>query len=190
MRSPAQTKLSPVGVIALAIACGFAAGYFDIAIIVLKKYSWDKLQHFEIAYDFPWTVPAGHLVLLALPGVLLALICAIRPKPMSLRAAAWLLATLAIWAALLRLPLYGVATLRAGHRGRMAGQRGCRGPVPESPAAAVGPGRPRGLLFLLAAWSSTSRADRDYRTRASSRHHSRTLETSSSSSGTPSAPTT
>jgi arylsulfatase A-like enzyme len=110
-RSPAPIRVSPLGVIGLAIACGLAGGYCDAGIIVLKKYLWNEPRFFGTASDFPWTVPIGHVLLLAVPGVLLALLTAARPKPVSLRAAAWLFATLAVWTALLRLPFYGISTL-------------------------------------------------------------------------------
>jgi arylsulfatase A-like enzyme len=165
-RSLAQPRISPLGVIALAIACGLAGGYLDIVCIVLKKYFGSDLKHFEMAYDFPWTVPVGHVVLLALPSALLALICAIRPKPMSLRATTWLFATPAIWAALLRLPLYGVASLilAAGLATQISkGVAGvCQRPWPARLTFA-------GLVvsvFILAALATGWRAARDHRTRA------------------------
>jgi arylsulfatase A-like enzyme len=65
----------------------------------------------RIGRDFPWTVPVGHALLLLLPGVLVAIMNRLRPGRVSLRAAAWLFATLAIWAALLRMPLYGACTI-------------------------------------------------------------------------------
>jgi hypothetical protein len=109
--SPAQTRLSPVGVIALAIACGLAGGYLDVAFIVVKKYTWNEWKTFETAADFPWTVPVSHVVLLIPPCALVALVCLVRPKPISLRTTAWLFAGFAMWAAFLRLPLYAISTL-------------------------------------------------------------------------------
>ncbi|HKI18106.1 MAG TPA: hypothetical protein VKA15_09505, partial [Isosphaeraceae bacterium] len=106
-----QGLLSPMAAILLPISCGLAGGYLDLAIIVLKKCFWNRLKNYGSGGDFPWSVPVGHVVLLVIPGVLLAVVCRIRPRPMSLRAGSWLFATLAIWAALLRLPLYGVSTL-------------------------------------------------------------------------------
>ncbi|MFI5455375.1 MAG: sulfatase-like hydrolase/transferase [Isosphaerales bacterium] len=106
-----QGLLSPMAAILLPIACGLAGGYLDLAIIVLKKCFWNRLKNYGSGLDFPWSVPVGHVVLLVIPGLLLAAVSRIRPRPMSLRAASWLFATLAIWSALLRLPLYGVSTL-------------------------------------------------------------------------------
>ncbi len=81
----------------------------------------------------------------------------------TLRAAAWLFATLAIWAALLRMPLYGVCTLLlAAGLGR-----------PISTAVVAYSRHPRhgrqflagllGLLIVLAALSSGRQAVRKYR---------------------------
>ena len=57
-----------------------------------------------------------------------------------MRMGAWLFATLAIWAALLRLPLYGACSLLlAAGLGRLIGECG-RGPCPAPAAAAIRPG--------------------------------------------------
>ena len=70
-----------------------------------------KSGFFGIGRDFPWTVPVGHAVLLLIPGMVVAAVSRLRPGLVSMRSGSWLLATLAIWAALLRLPLYGVCSL-------------------------------------------------------------------------------
>jgi arylsulfatase A-like enzyme len=105
------SRLSTPNAILLAIWCGLAGGYLDLSIIVLKKYTWNRLKNYGTGVDFPWSVPVGHVGLLLILGVLLAAVCRIRPKPISLRAGSWLFATLTVWAALLRSPLYGVSTL-------------------------------------------------------------------------------
>ena len=46
-----------------------------------------------------------------IPGMVVAAVNRLRPRLVSLRAGSWLFATLAIWAALLRLPLYGACSL-------------------------------------------------------------------------------
>ena len=95
----------------LPILCGLGGGYLDLVFIVFKKFFWNGLKNFAMAHDFPWTVPVGHVLLLAVPGVVLALVNRLRPRPVSTRGTAWLFITLALWAALLRLPLYGFASL-------------------------------------------------------------------------------
>ncbi len=110
-RSAGNRKLSSRAAIGLAISFGLFAGYLDIAFIVVRKLIAAYPSSFKNAADFPWTVPAGHAVLMLVPGVLVSAVAAFRPRGLSLRGVAWLLATLAIWGALLRLPLYGLATL-------------------------------------------------------------------------------
>src|SRR5207302_9088180 len=61
--------------------------------------------------NFLWAIPIANLALLVGPGVLVAAVNRLRPGLVSLRAAVWLFATLAIWGPLLRLPLLGVASL-------------------------------------------------------------------------------
>ncbi|MGO9467280.1 MAG: sulfatase-like hydrolase/transferase [Isosphaeraceae bacterium] len=158
-----EIRLSPLTAILLAVSCGLAGGYLDLLFIIFKKFFWNGLKNYANAADFPWSVPVGHMVLLLVPGVLLAVLSRLRPKPMSLRAAAWLFATLAIWAALLRMPLYGVASLllAAGLGRRLSG-----------PVAALYQ-RPRrawytalglvGPLVILGALSSGWRALGEYR---------------------------
>ena len=61
---------------------------------------------FAAARDFQWTVPAGHVVLLLAPAiVIVAANCRPARKSFTLCGAIWLLASLTIWAALLRAPL-------------------------------------------------------------------------------------
>ena len=71
------TRLFPRSAIALAISFGLCAGFLDVGIIVLSKYFWHSDGYFRIARDFPWTVPAGHVVLLLVPGVVVALVAAL-----------------------------------------------------------------------------------------------------------------
>jgi arylsulfatase A-like enzyme len=117
-----RIPLSAGAAIVLAIAFGLCAGYLDIGILFFKKYCWNSEGHFRNARDFPWTVPLGHVVLLMAPGMLLAVVCRLRPVPTSLRLGSWLLATIAIWSALLRMPLYaGASLLLAAGLGRLVG---------------------------------------------------------------------
>jgi arylsulfatase A-like enzyme len=106
-----RRKLAAVGTIALASSFGLCAGYLDVVFIVVKKLIATPPSSFKNAADFPWTVPAAHAALLLFPGTLLGVVTALRGRGLPLRAASWLLATLAIWGALLRLPLYGWASL-------------------------------------------------------------------------------
>jgi arylsulfatase A-like enzyme len=163
IRPVGAARLSPLAVLMLAISCGLAGGYLDVAIIVLKKFVWNGEKNFGTAYDFPWTVPVGHLVVLAVPCVLVALVCAVRPKPVSLGSAAWLFATLASWNALLRLPLHGLASLilaaGVGRHVSAAIEGLCKRPGAVRLTVA---GLLAVLLFLAGA-SSRGRAIHDYR---------------------------
>jgi arylsulfatase A-like enzyme len=97
--------------ILLAIALGLAAGYLDLVLVICKKYWWSDLGHFESARDFTWSIPVAHVILLLIPGLLLAAMTRVRPRRLSVRTGTWLLLTLALWMALLRAPLYGAAVL-------------------------------------------------------------------------------
>ena len=93
-----------------------------MAIIVFKKFFWNPEGYYRTARDFPWSVPVGHAVLMVIPGVVVAAVNRLRPGLVSLRAGSWLFATLAIWAALLRMPLYGACSLLlAAGLGRLIG---------------------------------------------------------------------
>jgi arylsulfatase A-like enzyme len=112
---PGRIHLSPMGTILMAIALGLCGGYLDLIIIVFKKYYINELKYFWNGTDFPWSVPFVHAVMLATAGVLTVVVNWVRPgRPMTVRAGAWLFAALAIWLALLRLPLYGVCSLLLG----------------------------------------------------------------------------
>ena len=89
----------------------------------------------------------------------------LRPRPVSPRLVLWLFATLAIWAALLRLPLYAAGTLfLAAGLGRAVRDAVSPGlvlqprRVPYTLAGLVG------LLIVLAALSSGRQALKEYRT--------------------------
>jgi arylsulfatase A-like enzyme len=159
-----RALLSPTGTIMLAIALGLCGGYLDLIVITFKKYCYNEITYFWSGSDFPWSVPVVHAVLLAPVGVVVAIVNGIRPRrPMTPRTEAWILATLASWAALLRMPLYGACSLLlAAGLGR---------PISAAVAAS---GRHRrhawnalaglvGLLIILAALSSGRQALRKYR---------------------------
>jgi arylsulfatase A-like enzyme len=163
-RPPGRISLSPASAILLAISLGLCAGFLDIGITVLGKYCWNKDGYFRNAPDFPWTVPAGHAVLLLVPGLVTAVLSCRRRGRISLRAGVWLLASLAIWGALLRAPLYGACSLLlAIGLGRVIGgavaSRGLEPRRLRYVALAL-----LGLLAASAALSSGWQAVREYRT--------------------------
>ena len=106
-----ETPATLLLAILLPLSCGLAGGFLDLALIVFRKFFWNGLKNYENARDFPWSVPVGHVVLLIFPVLFLAIVNRLRPRPIALGTSAWFFATLAIWFALLRMPLYGAATL-------------------------------------------------------------------------------
>ena len=162
-RPPHRHPLAPTATILLAISFGLCAGYLDIGILVFKKYCWNSERYFRNARDFPWTVPLGHMILMVVPGVVVAVTNRLRPVPISLRAVSWLFATLAIWFALLRIPLYvGCSLLLAAGTGRVIGDavaaRGLRPGQTRSIFATL-----LGALGLVAVLSSGWPAFHEYR---------------------------
>jgi arylsulfatase A-like enzyme len=108
------TLLSPVSwrsAIVLAAWFGLVGGYIDLGMIVLKKDVGHAAPFYQQGRNFRWTVPVANLVIMMVPGLLVAGANRLRPGLISLRSAAFVFATLALWGPLLRAPLYGVATL-------------------------------------------------------------------------------
>jgi arylsulfatase A-like enzyme len=110
-RPPSRVPLSPAAAVLLAISFGMCGGYLDLFLMLFKKLYLSDEWIVRFGRDFPWTLPVAHALLLLIPGMVIALISRLRPRMFSMRTASWLFATLAIWAALLRLPLYGACTL-------------------------------------------------------------------------------
>ena len=161
-RLPSRVPLSPIAAVLLAISFGLCGGYLDLTFMLFRKFCWDQEGFVRSGRDFPWTVPVAHAVLLLIPGAAIAAVSRLRPRFVSMGAASWLFAVLAIWAALLRLPLYGACTLLlAAGLGR-----------PISAAVASRGWHPRtvrytfagllGLLVVLAALSSGRQAIREH----------------------------
>jgi arylsulfatase A-like enzyme len=155
--------LSPGAAILLVISFGLCAGYLDVVITLLAKYCWHKDGYFRNARDFPWTVPAGHALLLLVPGLVVAVLNFRPPGRISLRAGVWLFASLAIWAALLRAPLYGVCTLflAIGLGRLLADSIVARGIAPRQLRYVTA--TLLGVLALFAAFTSGWQAVREYR---------------------------
>ena len=103
--------LSPIIVIMFALAVGLCAGYLDVALIVFRKFFWNREGYYRSGRDFLWTVPLGHAALLVIPGLAVAALIRTRPRLVSFRVGLWLFLTLGISAAMLRTPLHIVANL-------------------------------------------------------------------------------
>jgi arylsulfatase A-like enzyme len=107
--TPTSVSLTPRSSLLLAAWIGLLGGYVDLAAMIIRR---TIFGHFYLqGREFYWTVPIASLVLVMVPGALTAIANRIRPGCVSLRAAAWLFATIALWGALLRLPLHGAASL-------------------------------------------------------------------------------
>ena len=101
--------LAPRSAVWLAAWFGLVGGYVDLILMILRRkiFGYYYLQ----GREFYWTVPLAGLALVMVPGLLTALVNRLRPGCVSHRAAAWLFMTVALWGALLRLPLQGGASL-------------------------------------------------------------------------------
>ena len=116
------SSLSAREVLVLAAWFGLVAGALDLAMIFVRKDLFHSSLYYEQGRNFRWVVPLANLAVMMLPGCCLALAGHFRPGAVSSRTTAWLFATLAIWGPLLRLPLYGLATLLlAGGAARVVG---------------------------------------------------------------------
>jgi arylsulfatase A-like enzyme len=110
-RNSGEMPLSPGAGILMAISFGICAGFLDLFLILCKKFYLADEWIVRSGRDFPWTLPVSHAVWLLIPGAMIAAMSRLRPGLFSYRSGSWLLSTLALWAALLRLPLYGACSL-------------------------------------------------------------------------------
>jgi arylsulfatase A-like enzyme len=79
--------------------------------IFLKRDLIHASHYYEQGRNFRWVVLVANLVVMMVPGLIVAAVSRLRAGMISPRTAAWLFATLAIWGPLLRAPLSGIATL-------------------------------------------------------------------------------
>jgi hypothetical protein len=164
-RGPSPILLSPARTMLLALALGLCGGYLDLIVMTVMKYCWNDLRYFWSGSDFPWSVPVAHAFLLGVAGALVAVVNRVGPRWLiTLRTAAWLFATLAIWWGLLRVPLCGACTLVLA--------AGLARPI-SAAVTALSRRRvqyawtaPLGLLVVLAAFSTELRSVRNYRAMA------------------------
>jgi arylsulfatase A-like enzyme len=138
--------LSPSSALVLAAWFGLVVGYLDLGMIFVKRDLFHASHYYEQGRHFRWVVPVANVMVLMLPGVLVAVVCRLRRGWISARNAAWLLGTLALWGPLLRAPIHGVAAflLAAGiarviSRGPARDSRGTRWLLRSSLAALLVP---------------------------------------------------
>jgi arylsulfatase A-like enzyme len=108
--TPGST-LSLWSILALAAWFGLIGGVTDLGIIFAKRDLFHATLYYEQGKHFRWVVPAANLAVMMVPGLFVAAAARLRPGILAPRTAAWFFATMAIWGPLLRLPLYGIATL-------------------------------------------------------------------------------
>jgi arylsulfatase A-like enzyme len=161
------SPLSPRGALALAAWFGLAAGYLDLCGIILAKHWLHTSVFYQQGRYVFWAVPVAHLTIMMVPGLLAAGLNRLRAGLVSLRAAAWLFATLAIWGPLLNLPLSGRASLLlAAGSGRLI-SRGVAGLGPRGRRLARRSlAGLAGLLVVTAAGTIGGRAVAEYRASA------------------------
>jgi arylsulfatase A-like enzyme len=115
----ADDLLSARAALLTAAWIGLVGGYADLLLMFLRR----KAQgiFYLQGREFPWTVPLAGLAFVMAPALLTVLANRIRPGLVTRPAAAWLFTTVALWGALLRLPLHAVASLvLAAGLGRLA----------------------------------------------------------------------
>ena len=95
----------------LAAWFGLIGGYLDVLMIILKKDAFQASMYYNQGRHFPWVVPLANVAILMAAGVIVVAAARLRPGLISLRAAAWLFASLALWEPMLRTPVAGVGSL-------------------------------------------------------------------------------
>jgi len=108
---PSRASLSPRGALLLAAWFGLAFGYLDLGGYILRKDILQASVYYKQPRFFLWAVPLANLAILMVPGLVIAGLNRLRSRLVSLRVAAWVLATVGLWGALLNLPLAGAASL-------------------------------------------------------------------------------
>jgi hypothetical protein len=88
-QSQGRIPICPKVAILLAITLGLSGGYLDLVMMIFRKLYWSELRYFGSGRDFVWSVPLVHVVLLLIPGVLLAAISVIRTRLVSLAVGWW-----------------------------------------------------------------------------------------------------
>jgi hypothetical protein len=122
-KKPDHAKLSVQNTLLLAAAFGLTAGFLELVGLVLTKDLLHTTEYYKQARFFPWALTVTNLAILMVPGLFVAGLNWLRPGLFPLRAAAWLLATLALWGFLLNMPMAGwAALLLAAGLGRPLGR--------------------------------------------------------------------
>jgi arylsulfatase A-like enzyme len=163
-----RPRLAPGDALLLAAWFGLAGGLLDLGVMTFNKTFVYQYRYFVMGRYFPWVVPVANLGVVMVPGLALAVASRLRPSLVPLGAAVWLLAMVALWEPLLRLPLFGWASLLLGaglgrgiSRAVLARAPGFRWFVRRSLVGLVG------LVAVLAAMTSGRAAWAEHCARAS-----------------------
>src|SRR5262245_19569280 len=84
-----ESTVSARSVLVLAAFIGLACGYFDLAVIFLKRDVFHLALYYEQGRLFRWVVPLADLLILLIPGLLVAAVNRLRPGLVSTRRAVW-----------------------------------------------------------------------------------------------------
>jgi arylsulfatase A-like enzyme len=101
---PSLDRFGPTTVLRLATWTGLVAGWFDLGLLVVKRWLIDG-EFYRLGEHFVWIVPAAVVVLLLFPGIVLALIARMRRDGVHLGLAVAILAFVGFFDICARLPL-------------------------------------------------------------------------------------
>ena len=97
-------------ILLLAVWIGLAAGFLDLAFLVVKKRLFEN-DFYRVGGDFPSVIPVGVTALVLLPALVLALVARLRHGLASLGRAVWLLSFVGFLDLSAKLPLEFVSSL-------------------------------------------------------------------------------
>jgi arylsulfatase A-like enzyme len=135
---PVPYGLSAIDTLIMAGWFGLIGGFLNVGALVLAKHVLHAVPYYRLSHHFGWTIPTCGVMLMMVPGLLIAAVNQMRVGFISAGAAAWIFGSFAIWAPLLDLPISGTAGLmfavglarlvsrsvaRLGHVGRRRGRR-------------------------------------------------------------------
>jgi len=130
---PQPVGASPATILVLAVWIGLTAGFLDLGLMIIRKRLIER-DFYRLGEHFGWIIPAGVLILVLMPGTVLALIACLRGRRLPLARAVGLLSFVGFLDVSARLPVEPWAALALS--GGLAVQ-------------AARWARPRGGAFLL-----------------------------------------
>jgi arylsulfatase A-like enzyme len=97
-------RTTPATILLVAIWVGLTAGFLDLGLMILRKRLTDDV-FYRLGDHFWWIIPAGVAVLLAVPGIILAVVAYLRGGRIGLGVVAGLLSFVGFLDVCARLPL-------------------------------------------------------------------------------------